>query len=306
MGSISTNIDKSLNDLKITVKTMRLKDLVDLILPEYLVSIFLAVISSALILSKNPNPLGVLFSLLSVSFGIFGLNSLNNVLDLAIDKKIKPLRPLPAGKLTVRFVLLFSSICFVLSVCISALINQQAFFYGLLFTVLAIAYSAPPIRLKKFLFSANFVGAILYGAIPFLLVQQAIGISSQLPFLVFFTGLIFAIASVKDFEDVEEKKAGVKTLPNVYGMRAAAYFTISLLFLILSMIALSLIGIIDFKFIFSGLISLFLLFPFSVKFFKLIKEIDPKKIVTQSKLITYSMGLVGLVQLIYALTNILL
>jgi 4-hydroxybenzoate polyprenyltransferase len=96
-----------------------------------------------------------------------------------------------------------------------------------LVTVLATwAYSAPPLRLKRFLLLSNLTVAIPRGMLLKVAGWSAVGsiFSRELWFIAFIFGVfVFGAVSTKDFSDVEgDRRHGCVTLPIRYGSRTAA------------------------------------------------------------------------------------
>jgi 4-hydroxybenzoate polyprenyltransferase len=152
-------------------------------------------------------------------------NALNQVYDLEIDRINKPDRPLPRGELSSSQALRFSLALYVAAVVLSALVGFTC--AGIvLFTAFATwAYSAPPLRLKRFLFWSNLTVSIPRGMLLKVAGWSAVGsiASRELWFIAFTFGVfVFGAVSTKDFSDVEgDRRHGCVTLPIRYGPRTA-------------------------------------------------------------------------------------
>lgn len=163
-------------------------------------------------------------------------NAINQIYDLPIDRQAKAERPLPSGRISVRGCWIFTALTLLIaSVCVGAVLMfgrevhaDAPLHTSLIFAaagLLAWAYSAPPLRLRRLLGISNLVIAIprgfllplagwsLYGPItdPRALVLGAV------------PGLfLLGAASTKDFADAEaDASQGVRTLANVYEPKRA-------------------------------------------------------------------------------------
>ena len=147
-------------------------------------------------------------------------NALNDLFDLEIDRTNRPGRPLPSGRITPGWAkgvwIAGSAVGLGLSVTLSAAHVAMA-----LFSVGALlAYNA---RLKRLGLAGNALVALVLGLA---LVYGGWAVGSPEPALV---GAAFAFLTtlareiVKDIEDVEgDAQARARTLPIVYGPRAAS------------------------------------------------------------------------------------
>lgn len=221
----------------------RIRTFVNLTVPQYLIFIFFTTGSAILVMAQSISPSipeNFLKVLISLSFAVFGLNSLNQIFDVEIDKISKPLRPIPAKEVSVKGVYIFSLSSFLMASLISLTVSRMFTKLTLFFVFLSIIYSVPPIRLKRYGISSNLIGGSLYGAIPFLSSWSIVGGDFNLNFFIFFYGLTIVIATMKDFEDSKaDKKAGIDTLPVLLGPKKARYIMLFAVFSILFMMLVS-------------------------------------------------------------------
>ncbi len=180
----------------------------------------------------TPNPLLTLAALLSLVLVNAGGNNLNAAYDADIDRLNKPYRPIPLGLLSryqahMTALGLFAG-AFLLALFVGGVFNIL-FPFLLFFTW---QYSAPPLRLKRFLWINNITQAFIRGVLGVLaawsiysgITLQAIGMSGVL-FL-----LILSAQSSKDFADVEgDRKYGIRTLPVVYGIPRTIHYMADLI-----------------------------------------------------------------------------
>ncbi|MFH1978408.1 MAG: UbiA family prenyltransferase [Candidatus Aenigmatarchaeota archaeon] len=279
-----------------------LENFKNLVLPQYLIVILFSLFSSYIVISGTLS-LFLVLPFLAISFAMFALNITNNIVDIDLDKINKPKRPLPSGKMSVKEAKMLVVVCVFLSLLFSSLTNWITFVMIIVFHILSVLYSIPPLRLKRFLFADNIIGSIIYGAFPFVIAWSLLSEEFSIIFLIFFSGLIFAIASIKDLEDVKgEKEKGIDTLPIRIGVKNSILFTVSIMFVVLLMMfASSLLGMIDFIYIYPSLVSLLIWILFYVKSRKVNIE---KNVITQSKIMTTSMIVVAVYYVSFALASL--
>ena len=264
-----------------------------LVTPHYLI---ITIISPILFFSifKGSDLAQLLAIILSLSFAMLGLNASNQIFDIELDKVNKPNRPLPSKKITIREVVLISSILFFLSLLISYFTNKQFFFLMILYVFFALAYSANPLRLKRFFLSSNFFGSIFHFVIPFLVVYFIFG--TEFPKLTFsFLFLItFLIATFKDFEDFEgDSKQGISTIPAKFGVENTLqriHHLIILVILILGTAALFFLPT------FGAVILLQVIF-YSLLIFKKFPKGETTKETTHGKIVTIGLLFITISQL---------
>jgi 4-hydroxybenzoate polyprenyltransferase len=153
-------------------------------------------------------------------------NVLNQVYDLEIDRINKPERVLPIGRLTTRQAMAFSVLLYAIAIGLAVLVGLSCAVIVLVTVFATWAYSAPPLRLKRFLFLANLTVAIPRGMLLKVAGWSAVGsiFSWELWFIALVFGVfVFGAVSTKDFSDVEgDRRHGCVTLPIRYGNRTAA------------------------------------------------------------------------------------
>src|SRR3989338_8683396 len=236
-----------------------LRIFVNLAVPQYLILVSLTSISAALVINPAslPAALGKLAAtIISLSFAVFGLNSFNQIFDAGIDSISKPLRPIPSGEISVKAAYVFSLLSFFVAFLSSLSVSMLSAELVILFILLSVAYSAPPLRLKRYGISSNIIGGTLYGAIPFMSAWAVTGGAFPVNFFILFYGLAISIATLKDFEDAEtEKNLGIKTLPVLLGYERAR---LAMLLMIFSLLAFMLTT--AFKFAYPTLFRFLLLY----------------------------------------------
>ncbi len=293
------------------------KHLASLTAPQYLLlTIFLPISAYMLINSKLPGT-EILPIILSLSIAVAGFNATNMVFDEELDRLNKPRRPIPAGELPKDTVKKLGISLYVIAILVALIFSPLLSALIIAFALVSYAYSAPPFRLRNYLWGSAITGAILYGAIPFFAVQL---ISTPIPsspiFLLFFVSLFLAISNTKDFEDVSgERKLGIKSIATELGAKLGAAIVIISEFGIVTMMSvLALTGAIETKFIYAAGFSFLIMVPANLLFWKSVSQLEAKNAIIekihaeelkdtifQAEGVTISIMLVIMIPLIFGL-----
>jgi chlorophyll/bacteriochlorophyll a synthase len=154
-------------------------------------------------------------------------NTLNQITDVVNDRINKPKRPIPSGRISIAEAWVITAITGFIAIWLSFLVNWQCFIIVVLTSFITYAYSAEPFRTKKRGWLANFTIAIPRGV--FLRVAAWSCVKSIFAVEPWYIGMIFGLfilgaATTKDFSDIKgDAKAGCRTLPVRYGVKAAAW-----------------------------------------------------------------------------------
>ena len=155
-------------------------------------------------------------------------NGINAIADVETDRINRPDRPLPSGALSVRAAWGIVWALAAAALALAALVNIYFTACVALTLPVTAAYSLAPIRTKRIPFLANATIATPRGLLMVLAGWSAGGgffrheawILGGLAWV-----YIFGAATTKDFADIKGDRAtGCRTLPVVYGPRAAARF----------------------------------------------------------------------------------
>ena len=158
---------------------------------------------------------------LAITFSSFAIYALNDIYDAKIDAINDRGRPIPSGRVTMHEAKALTMVLFVAGVGIAATINLEVFLCVLVFSVLGIAYSVPPIRFKDGMFAnvcwgLGIAAAIIGGASVRAINNSSMVAAFTLAFLTAGCGL------TKDLKDLEGDKAmNIHTLPIMLGERGA-------------------------------------------------------------------------------------
>lgn len=152
-----------------------------------------------------------------------GSNGLNQIFDLANDQVNKPQRPLPSGRMAVQEAAWLSGAGYGVALLFAWQVNAQTFAIYIFAALATVAYSVPPLRLKRHPWASNFVIALTRGELLKVAGWAAVAtvLDSWEPW---FIGLIYFIfllgaTTTKDFADIDgDRAAGCQTLPVKYGV----------------------------------------------------------------------------------------
>ena len=159
------------------------------------------------------------------------ITGLNQIVDVEMDKINKPFLPIAAGRLSVKKAYIIIYVALLLSVAISFYIDVCYFLLIGVILLIGVAYSVPPLRLKKHHLPASLSIVLVRG----LLVNLGIGVFFEyymygiwrsgtvlIPLTIFMMAFSFAIAWFKDLYDVEgDQQFEVKTLAVLYSIPTA-------------------------------------------------------------------------------------
>lgn len=179
----------------------------------------------------SDNPYRIAFNIvcgaLMASFLNAASNAINQVYDLELDRVNKPERMIPSGRMSEREGTWVAVVLYVVSLAFALAVNLECFAIAFIAAVLTIVYSVPPLRTKRWGWSANLTIAVPRG-----LLLKVCGWSAARSIWheeswyigsIFFFFLLGA-ASTKDFADMDgDEKGGCITLPIKYGVKKAAY-----------------------------------------------------------------------------------
>lgn len=181
------------------------------------------------------DPLLFALVLLAAFFTGNGVYAYNAYYDVAADRINKPNRPIPAGRMTRKHALKYSSALMIFGLSMSVIVTlwrREPFMFitWSIFTLLGIAYSKPPFKLKSRHILGNLCFAV-FAVIAFTIgyLWTPVTTSIALLIILYFLGAIFlaGIVTMKDFRDYEGDKANKDiTLPVKVGKIKAALISV--------------------------------------------------------------------------------
>jgi 4-hydroxybenzoate polyprenyltransferase len=149
-------------------------------------------------------------------------NGLNQICDLENDRINKPHRPLPSGKMALGRAWAFVAATYAAALVMVAAVNRETFAIYAIAALATVAYSAPPIRLKRHPVGSNLIIALIRGALLKVAGWAAVStvLASIEPWYIGSIYFVFLLGATttKDFADIEgDRAAGCITLPVRFG-----------------------------------------------------------------------------------------
>ncbi len=171
--------------------------------------------------------LHVLLAVLAAAVLNAASNGLNQICDLENDRVNKPHRPLPSGKMALGQAWVFVVVAYAAALAMVAAVNRETFGIYVAAAAATVAYSAPPVRLKRHPVGSNLIIALIRGELLKVAGWAAVAtvLRSIEPWYIGFVYFVFLLGATttKDFADIEgDRAAGCVTLPVKYGARWSA------------------------------------------------------------------------------------
>jgi len=157
----------------------------------------------------------------AMTISSFAIYALNDIYDAKIDTINDPRRPIPSGRVSRDEAKAFTIGLFIVSTTIAITLNLTVFLCVILFSILGIMYSVPPLRFKDGLFANVCWGLGI--AITVIGGASITGINSASTIAAFTLGFLTAGCGLtKDLKDLAGDRAlGVHTIPIILGERKA-------------------------------------------------------------------------------------
>jgi chlorophyll synthase len=153
--------------------------------------------------------------------------AVNDWFDRHVDAINEPNRPIPSGRMPGQWGLYIGIIWTGCSLLLAATLGGWGFCAAILALILAWAYSAPPLRLKRNGWWGNSAVAICYEGVPWF--TGAAILSGHLPgpqiLIIAFLYSVGAhgIMTLNDFKSIEgDRASGIRSLPAMLGAQRAA------------------------------------------------------------------------------------
>jgi chlorophyll synthase len=153
--------------------------------------------------------------------------AVNDWFDRHVDAINEPDRPIPSGRMPGRWGLYIAVLWTVLSLCLATLLGLWGFAATVVGLVLAWAYSAPPIRLKRNGWWGNAAVGACYEGLPWF--TAAAVVTGALPdariicLAALYSVGAHGIMTLNDFKSIEgDRKMGIGSLPVRLGPERAA------------------------------------------------------------------------------------
>ena len=173
----------------------------------------------------------LVLAMLFCVLGLAGINSINQVFDLDIDKINKPHRPLPSGHMSTGQVTSISMGFILAAAFIVPFLGDVFFFIGMAGLGLGMLYNVPFSNVRKNIVTGSVTVAFGYSIMMLLVGWSVFQPLSTLPLWIFL--LIFFHDSMivvgKDMGDYRgDKVRGIRTLPVIFGVRKGAIIALVL------------------------------------------------------------------------------
>jgi chlorophyll/bacteriochlorophyll a synthase len=153
--------------------------------------------------------------------------AVNDWFDRHVDAINEPNRPIPSGRVPGRRGLHIAISWTVLSLVVAAMLGRWGFGAAVVGLVLAWAYSAPPLRLKRNGWWGNAACAACYEGLPWI-TGAAVMAATRPDWRIITMAALYSagahgIMTLNDFKSVEgDRQTGVFSLPVLLGVEAAA------------------------------------------------------------------------------------
>ena len=168
------------------------------------------------------HPVRIVLAVLAAGVLNAASNGLNQICDLTNDRINKPHRPLPSGKITPGEAWGFTILAYALAMAMVAAVNRETLAIYAIAALATVAYSAPPVRLKRQPLASNLTIALIRGCLLKVAGWAAVAtvLRSIEPWYIGSIYFVFLLGATttKDFADIEgDRVAGCMTLPVKYG-----------------------------------------------------------------------------------------
>ncbi|MBT4192672.1 MAG: UbiA family prenyltransferase [Candidatus Diapherotrites archaeon] len=245
----------------------------------------------------------ILCMILSLCLTLMGLNVLNMIFDLDLDRINKPNRPLPTNRISTPWAFGLSAALISIGILISGLIHIYLILVVATLILTFLIYTHPKVYFKKYLFSSPFFGGIFYGLIP-ILATSIILPQIDTTFSIIYILMIVPIASLKDIEDIPgETIHGIKSIPQIIGKQKTIKLAkFVLIFIIAILFVLSVFNFYPILFIIPILFALAII----KKTFTAQQKEDYTTITTQARLVTKATLAINIIFLMFGITAFLI
>jgi len=154
--------------------------------------------------------------------------AVNDWFDRHVDAINEPNRPIPSGRIPGRWGLYIAIVWTGLSIALAATLGPLVLAAAAIGLVLAWAYSAPPLRLKKNGWWGNAAVAVSYEGLPWITGAAVMAAGAMPDMRIFVIAALYSlgahgIMTLNDFKSIEgDRKMGIGSLPARLGPEVAA------------------------------------------------------------------------------------
>lgn len=180
--------------------------------------------------TTGPFQAGGLVAAIAIALTTSGIYLLNDIYDLDIDRVSHPDRALPSGRVSISQAMVAAYMFMALGVAIAFFFDPMAGGLVLSISVLGIAYSIPPIRLRDYPIVPSVVIALL-ASLSFLTGASLVtNLSAKLVFgAILILAFFYSSSLTKDLQNIEgDRAAGVRSLPVILEEERGTKITIAI------------------------------------------------------------------------------
>lgn len=154
---------------------------------------------------------------------------INDYFDQDIDAVNEPYRLVPSGMVSTTQIFVTLLVLLVAGLFVSSYLNLRVMYFVIAGQVLAVLYSAPPIRAKRNGWIGNAMAAFSYEGLAWMAGHAAFaGLTWQSVLVAVLYSLgAHGIMSINDYKSMAgDKDGGLRTIPVLYGPRRAAWMIV--------------------------------------------------------------------------------
>lgn len=187
-------------------------------------------VASGVVFWSVPNLLNMFLGMVMAGPILCGMSQvINDWYDRDVDALNEPDRLIPSGQVTQQQVWITTAVLVVIGLAIGLYLGRWVSVLVVMGLLLAVAYSAPPIRAKQNGWFGNLIAAISYEGLAWVaghLAFAAISPQSLLIAALYSLGT-HGIMSINDYKSIEgDTQAGVRTIPVQHGPKGAAWLIV--------------------------------------------------------------------------------
>src|SRR5215475_6449712 len=152
----------------------------------------------------------------------------NDWFDRHVDAINEPNRPIPSGRIPGRWGLYIAVIWTVISLAVATTLGKWGFAAAVLGLLLAWAYSAPPLRLKRNGWLGNSAVAVCYEGVPWVTGAAIMATDAVPSWHILLIAALYSVGAhgimtLNDFKSVEgDRRMGIGSLPVQLGVTQAS------------------------------------------------------------------------------------
>jgi chlorophyll synthase len=154
---------------------------------------------------------------------------INDYFDRDIDAVNEPYRLVPSGLVSTKQIFVTLFVLLVAGLFVSSFLNLRVMSFVIAGQVLAVLYSAPPVRAKRNGWAGNAMAAVSYEGLAWMAGHAAFAPLTGPSILIALLYSLGAhgIMSINDYKSIDgDKEGGVSTIPVLYGPKVASWLIV--------------------------------------------------------------------------------